>query len=153
MQLSKDAQVALEAADRMARAIPVPGDIITTDHLLYAILLPGNSKRVRRLFRSCKIKVTEVRKTVRKGLGEMRARPVRHKKGEESSPLTPRSKKILRIAEKEAASLKSSELCPEHILLAILKDDDGGAAEILRKAGFAEFKYKEIVAKLPVGIA
>ncbi|MBI3871633.1 MAG: ATP-dependent Clp protease ATP-binding subunit, partial [candidate division Zixibacteria bacterium] len=46
-------------------------------------------------------------------------------------PLTARAKKTLEVAGQEARALKSKEIDTEHILLALLKDEEGVAAQVL----------------------
>jgi len=46
-------------------------------------------------------------------------------------PLTARAKKTLEVAGQEARALKSKEIDTEHLLLALLKDEEGVAAQVL----------------------
>ena len=50
-------------------------------------------------------------------------------------PFTPRSKKVLELTVQEAESLGQDQPAPEHILLAIAREDEGIASEILRDLG------------------
>jgi len=50
-------------------------------------------------------------------------------------PFTPRSKKVLELTVQEAESLGQHLAAPEHILLAIAREDEGIASEILRDLG------------------
>ncbi len=52
------------------------------------------------------------------------------------APRTPRVKKVLDLAKKEAVTFKSAKIDTEHILLALLKENDGTAARALRNLKF-----------------
>ncbi|MFQ5606576.1 MAG: ATP-dependent Clp protease ATP-binding subunit [Candidatus Zixiibacteriota bacterium] len=55
-------------------------------------------------------------------------------------PLTARAKKTLEVSGQEARALKSKDIDTEHILLALLKDEEGIAAQVL---SMFEIDYKE----------
>ncbi|HZZ53616.1 MAG TPA: Clp protease N-terminal domain-containing protein, partial [Trebonia sp.] len=48
-------------------------------------------------------------------------------------PFTPRAKKTLELALREALQLKHNYIGTEHILLGLMREDDGVAAQIMRK--------------------
>ena len=50
-------------------------------------------------------------------------------------PFSPRSKKVLELSLREALRLKHNFIAPEHIMLGILRDGQGLAAQILAEAG------------------
>jgi ATP-dependent Clp protease ATP-binding subunit ClpA len=50
-------------------------------------------------------------------------------------PFSPRSKKVLELSLREALSLKHNFIAPEHIMLGIVRDGQGMAAQILAGAG------------------
>jgi ATP-dependent Clp protease ATP-binding subunit ClpA len=60
-------------------------------------------------------------------------------------PFTRRAKKVLELSLREAIRLKHNFIAPEHILLGILRDGDGGASLALADAGID-------VAKLRAGL-
>lgn len=60
-------------------------------------------------------------------------------------PLTARAKKTLEISGQEARALKSKDIDTEHILLALLKDEEGVAAQVLSTY---EIDYKEAYEEL-----
>ncbi len=60
-------------------------------------------------------------------------------------PFTPRAKQILEIAANEAKEMKSQFVGTEHLLLALLKDKDGVAAQILAAFGVDHKTAKEEV--------
>jgi ATP-dependent Clp protease ATP-binding subunit ClpC len=60
-------------------------------------------------------------------------------------PLTARAKKTLEIAAQEARALKSKDIDTEHILLALLKDEEGVAAQVLT---MYDISYQEVYDEL-----
>jgi len=60
-------------------------------------------------------------------------------------PLTARAKKTLEVSGQEARALKSKDIDTEHILLALLKDEEGVAAQVLSTY---EIDYKETYEEL-----
>jgi ATP-dependent Clp protease ATP-binding subunit ClpC len=68
-------------------------------------------------------------------------------------PYTPRVKKVLALAGKEATALHHSYVGTEHILLGLLRDGDGVAACVLRKLKVDfERTRNEVLEKLDRGI-
>jgi ATP-dependent Clp protease ATP-binding subunit ClpA len=51
------------------------------------------------------------------------------------TPFSPRSKKVLELSLREALRLKHNFIAPEHLMLGILRDGEGLAAQILADAG------------------
>jgi ATP-dependent Clp protease ATP-binding subunit ClpA len=64
------------------------------------------------------------------GGGGQQTRPIRG-----HIPFSPRSKKVLELSLREALRLKYNFIAPEHIMLGILRDGQGLAAQILAEAG------------------
>ena len=58
-----------------------------------------------------------------------------------SIPITPRVKKVLAIAEKEAKKLEHSYVGTEHLLLGLIKEGEGVAAKVLKQF---DVDYEEI---------
>jgi ATP-dependent Clp protease ATP-binding subunit ClpA len=52
-------------------------------------------------------------------------------------PFTPRAKKALELTLRESIALGASDLRPEHLVLGLLREGDGVAAQILRRHGVA----------------
>jgi ATP-dependent Clp protease ATP-binding subunit ClpA len=55
--------------------------------------------------------------------------------GNGHTPFSPRAKKVLELSLREAIRLKHTFIAPEHLLLGILREGDGLAAQILAEAG------------------
>src|SRR3989304_115906 len=60
-------------------------------------------------------------------------------------PLTARAKKTLEVSSQEARALKAKEIDTEHILLALLRDEEGVAAQVL---SMYDIDYKEAYEEL-----
>ncbi|MCK5125262.1 MAG: ATP-dependent Clp protease ATP-binding subunit [candidate division Zixibacteria bacterium] len=60
-------------------------------------------------------------------------------------PLTARAKKTLEVSGQEARALKSKDIDTEHILLALLKDEEGVASQVM---SMFEIDYKEVYEEL-----
>ena len=114
-------QVVVFAQDE-ARALG--HDYVGTEHLLLG-LLREEAGIAARVLESFDITVEEVRAQVARIVGE----GDRVAAGE--IPFTPRAKKALEIALREAMSLGGRQVGPEHILLGLVRETDGVAARIL----------------------
>ena len=60
-------------------------------------------------------------------------------------PFTPRSKKVLELALREALSLRHGYVGTEHILLGLLREGEGVAIAILERQGLASRAVREAV--------
>lgn len=56
-------------------------------------------------------------------------------RSEEGIPVSPRAQRAIDRAGEEAASLGTDAVAPEHLLLALLQDEDGVAARVLEVFG------------------
>ncbi len=101
---------------------------IGTEHLLLGILREDDGVAARAL-NSLNVTLSEVRRRVEsmvgRGEGETGAQ----------APFTPRSKKVLELALREALQLRHNYIGTEHILLGLLKESDGVAVRILSNLG------------------
>jgi hypothetical protein len=61
-------------------------------------------------------------------------------------PFTPRSKKVLELALREMRELGKTYISPEHILLGLLREGEGVAAQVLKSLGVS---YDEIRKQVP----
>jgi ATP-dependent Clp protease ATP-binding subunit ClpC len=99
-------------------------DYIGTEHLLLALLAEGGGLAARAL---ASLEVTagavtaDIERIVGRGQG-MPPGPV---------PFTPRSKKVLELALREALRRRQAAVRPEHVLLALVREGNGMAAKIL----------------------
>jgi ATP-dependent Clp protease ATP-binding subunit ClpC len=102
---------------------------IGTEHLLLGLLREQEGIAAR-VLESLDVTVEEVRARTTRLVGQ----------GDEEIvtgqiPFTPRAKKVLELALREALSLKHSYIGPEHILLGLARENDGVAARILLDLG------------------
>jgi ATP-dependent Clp protease ATP-binding subunit ClpC len=119
-------QVVVLAQDE-ARALG--HNYIGTEHILLGLLREEEGVAAR-VLESLDVTAEEVRAQVKRLIGQ----------GDEEIvtgqiPFTPRAKKVLELALREALSLKHSYIGPEHILLGVARENDGVAARILLDFG------------------
>jgi ATP-dependent Clp protease ATP-binding subunit ClpA len=69
--------------------------------------------------------------------------------GPQRIPFTPRAKKVLELALREALQLKHNYIGTEHILLGLIREGDGVAAKILREHGDPSAMRAEIIELVP----
>jgi len=70
-----------------------------------------------------------------RGTMPQRRRPFRRFAASGHTPFSPRAKKVLELALREALRLKHNYIAREHLMLGILRDDSGMATQILAEAG------------------
>src|SRR5438046_3276604 len=134
-------QVVVLAQDE-ARALK--HNYIGTEHLLLGLLREEEGLAAR-VLESLDITVEEVRAQVARIVGQ----------GDEVTtgqiPFTPRAKKVLDLALREALSLGHDYIETEHILLGLVRENEGVGARILLDFGAdAEKVRDEVVRLLPV---
>ncbi|HEY8453558.1 MAG: Clp protease N-terminal domain-containing protein [Micromonosporaceae bacterium] len=103
-------------------------DRIGTEHLLLALLEDAESPASRALAR---LSVTrdKARAEVERLVGRGEKVPTGH------IPFTPRAKKVLELALREALRLKVNYIGTEHILLGLVREGEGAAAKVLHVLG------------------
>ncbi|MBN1331975.1 AAA family ATPase [Candidatus Dojkabacteria bacterium] len=112
---------------------------IDTEHLLYGILNDG--ELMRRLFKSLGIDQKEL-------LDYVDSQTSSGNYEGESPGLTPRAKRVLQLSYQEAQELNHNYIGTEHILLALIREDEGLAAQILKKHTLTHPKVRQAVIKL-----
>jgi ATP-dependent Clp protease ATP-binding subunit ClpA len=112
--------LARQEADRLHH------NFIGTEHLLLGIIRLGQGCAVNVLAK-LGLDLQAVRSEVEKQVG-----PGSDQKWAGNTPYTPRVKKVLALAAKEAKSLNHTYVGTEHILLGLLREGDGMAACVLR---------------------
>ncbi len=112
---------------------------IDTEHLLFGVLDDG--ELIDRIFKQLEIDKEELKNYVSNQLFEGSFQG--------STPgLTPRAKRILQISYEEARELQHNYIGTEHLLLALIREDEGLAAQILKKHGVSHTKLRQIVVKV-----
>jgi ATP-dependent Clp protease ATP-binding subunit ClpC len=101
---------------------------IGTEHLLLGLINQGEGKAARALD-SLGISLEAVRREVKDVVSEGEAAPTGH------IPITPRGKKVLELALREALQLGHHYIGTEHILLGLIREGEGVAAQVLQKLG------------------
>lgn len=112
-------------AQEEARALDHPH--IGTEHLLLGVIHGGDSIAAKTL-ESLGVLLAPAREQVVKLVGQGKDRA-----GE--LPFTPRAKKVLDLSTREAKDLGDSSVGPEHLLLGIVREGDGVAAQVLTQLG------------------
>ncbi|RYD64304.1 MAG: Clp protease, partial [Verrucomicrobiaceae bacterium] len=100
---------------------------VGTEHLLLGLIKLGQGVAVNVLERMG-LDLESVRMEVEKEVGTGTGQKISG-----SIPYTPRVKKVLALANKEAKALNHSYVGTEHILLGLLREGEGVAARVLRR--------------------
>ncbi len=124
------------ARDEAAR---LKHDYIGTEHLLLGLIRLGEGKAVD-VINNLGMELTDLKNSV-----EEVVQPSGGTMTMGQLPLTARAKKTLEISGQEARALKSKDIDTEHILLALLKDEEGVAAQVLSTY---DIDYKEAYEEL-----
>jgi ATP-dependent Clp protease ATP-binding subunit ClpA len=121
-------------------------DYIGTEHLLLGLV--GESQSVATMaLESLGISLEAVRSQVEERIGRGAEKPVGH------IPFTPRAKKVLELSLREALALKHKHIGTEHILLALICEGEGVAAQVLVRLGADRDRVRQQVIQLLSGYA
>jgi len=101
---------------------------IGTEHILLGLLHEGEGVAATAL-ESLGISLPAVRAQVEEIIGQGQTPPTGH------IPFTPRSKKVLELALREGLKLNHTYIGTEHILLGLVREGEGVAAQVLVKLG------------------
>ena len=101
---------------------------IGTEHLLLGLIHEGEGVAAKAL-ESMEVSLDAVRAQVVEIIGEGQSAPSGH------IPFTPRAKKVLELSLREALQLGHNYIGTEHILLGLLREGEGVAAQVLTKLG------------------
>jgi hypothetical protein len=144
-RFTKDARRTVTLAQREARELS--HNWVGTEHLLLGVLAVEGSIGARALV-DFEITLDDVREDVIQIIGEAEEpeRP-RRRRGPQM-PFTPRSKKVLELSLRVARKLKDDYIGSEHILLALVQEEEGVAAQILGKRGIEEKALRRCVLAL-----
>ena len=103
-------------------------DHIGTEHILLGLIREGDGVAAEAL-ESLGISLEAVRQHVGEITGQGQQAPSGH------IPFTPRAKKVLELSLREALQLGHNYIGTEHILLGLLREGEGVAAQVLVKLG------------------
>src|ERR1700757_1934334 len=101
---------------------------IGTEHILLGLIHEGEGVAAKSL-ESLGISLEGVRSQVEEIIGQGQQAPSGH------IPFTPRAKKVLELSLREALQLGHNYIGTEHILLGLIREGDGVAAQVLVKLG------------------
>jgi Clp amino terminal domain, pathogenicity island component len=138
--------------DRARRAVELAGEearllrhnYIGTEHLLLGLLYEGEGVAARAL-ESLGISREDVRGQVEEIIGHGMSSPVSH------LTFTPRARKVLELSLREALALGHHYIGTEHLLLGLLREGDGVAAQVLVRVGADLCTVRERVLGLLAG--
>jgi hypothetical protein len=114
---------------------------IGTEHLLLGLIHEGEGVGAQAL-ESLDVSLSEVREQVVVIVGEGTGAPAGH------VPFTPRGKKVLELSLREALQLGHNYIGSEHILLGIVREGEGIAAQVLQAQGVTLESVRQQVLRL-----
>ena len=114
---------------------------IGTEHILLGLIHEGEGVAAKAL-ESLEISLDAVRQQVEEIIGQGQQAPSGH------IPFTPRGKKVLELSRREAEQLGHSYIGTEHILLGLIGEGDGVAAQVLVKLGADQNRVRQQVIQL-----
>jgi ATP-dependent Clp protease ATP-binding subunit ClpC len=117
---------------------------IGTEHLLLGLIHEGEGLAAKAL-ESLGVTLDQVRSQVEDMIGVGTATPQGH------IPFTPRAKKVLELSLREALQLGHNYIGTEHILLGLLREGEGVAAQVLLKIGLDMQKVRQTVLQMMQG--
>jgi Clp amino terminal domain, pathogenicity island component len=112
---------------------------IGTEHILLGLIHEGEGVAARAL-ESLDISLDTVRQEVVAIIGQGDDRP-----GGQHIPFTPRAKKVLELSLREALALGHNYIGTEHILLGLVREGKGVAAQVLAKLGGSLDRVRQAV--------
>ena len=118
---------------------------IGTEHILLGLIHEGEGVAARAL-ESMGISLESVRSQVVEIIGQGSQAPSGH------IPFTPRAKKVLELSLREALQLGHNYIGTEHILLGLIREGEGVAAQVLQQLGADLHKVRQTVIQLLSGV-
>ncbi len=117
---------------------------IGTEHILLGLIHEGEGVAAKAL-ESLNISLEAVRNQVEEIIGQGGSSPSGH------IPFTPRAKKVLELSLREALQLGHNYIGTEHILLGLIREGEGVAAQVLVKLGADLSRVRQQVIQLLSG--
>ena len=117
---------------------------IGTEHILLGMIQEGEGVAAKAL-ESLGISLEAVREQVEEIIGRGSQQPTGH------IPFTPRAKKVLDLSLREAKQLRHNYIGTEHILLGLIREGEGVAAQVLVKLGADLNRVRQQVIQLLTG--
>lgn len=122
----------------------VGNNYVGTGHLLLGIIREGDNKAVS-ILQSLYVDLKKLKLILEDELRGQVASPVRENFFGSDKDLDKKASKVMKLSILEAKLLKSPEVDTEHVLLAIMKDNENKAAEILESQ---EVTYRKVMDRL-----
>ncbi|NYI69423.1 ATP-dependent Clp protease ATP-binding subunit [Spelaeicoccus albus] len=117
---------------------------IGTEHILLGLIHEGEGVAAKSL-ESLGISLDAVREQVQEIIGQGQQAPSGH------IPFTPRAKKVLELSLREALQLGHNYIGTEHVLLGLIREGEGVAAQVLVKLGADLTRVRQQVIQLLQG--
>ena len=117
---------------------------IGTEHILLGLIHEGEGVAAKAL-EALGINLDAVREQVQEIIGQGQTPPTGH------IPFTPRAKKVLELSLREALQLGHSYIGTEHLLLGLIREGEGVAAQVLTKLGADSNRVRQQVVELLSG--
>lgn len=137
-----DANFSARAKDVLSfsreEALRLGNDYLGVEHLLLGILREGEGLAIKLLL-EFQVDLGQIRQELERALKESRVKNISNN----NIPLVRQAEKVLKITYLEAKLFKSSKVGTEHILLAILREENNIATRILNKYGVIYENVKE----------
>ena len=114
---------------------------IGTEHILLGLIHEGDGVAAKAL-QALGISLEAVRQQVEEIIGQGQQAPAGH------IPFTPRAKKVLELSLREALQLGHNYIGTEHILLGLIREGEGVAAQVLVKLGADLSRVRQQVIQL-----
>jgi ATP-dependent Clp protease ATP-binding subunit ClpC len=119
-----------------------------TEHLLLGLIREGEGEGVAvRALESLGISLGAVRAQVQESIGQGQSAPTSH------ISFTPRAKKVLELSFREALQLHHNYIGTEHLLLGLIGEGEGVAAQVLMQLGADLSRVRQRVIELLSGAA
>lgn len=112
---------------------------IDSEQLLYALATDGEV--MQRIFKELDIDTTELANYIQTQMSQGSYET-------KNIGITPRAKQILQLSFQEALELGHNYIGTEHLLLGIIRENEGLAAQVLRKYGISHTKARQAVIKV-----
>jgi ATP-dependent Clp protease ATP-binding subunit ClpA len=114
---------------------------IGTEHILLGLIHEGEGVAAKTL-ESLGISLEAIRRHVKEIIGQGQAAPTGH------VPITPRAKKVLELSLREVHELGHTYIGTEHILLGLIREGEGVAAQVLNNLGGDLDRVREEVIRI-----
>ncbi len=142
-RFSPAARRAIVMAQEEARLLQ--HNYIGTEHLLLGLIAGDPGGLPARVLQGTGLSLDQARSEVIAIVGRGKKTPSGH------IPFTPRAKKTLELALRESLQLGHDYIGPEHMMLAVIREGEGVAAQVMRKHGELPAIRLDVIQALPPG--